>query len=89
MHIMKMVVEIIYIIAATSTVVLEGADNFLIRLRLGYHKQRCMICIMFQILQNLILWHVQNQILMQITLVQEITYTGYKCNVIGFNYDLK
>ena len=35
MHRMTILVEIIGLIAATSVKVLEGMDNFLIRLRLG------------------------------------------------------
>ena len=72
MNIMSMVVEIIYLIAETLSEVIEGEEHFLIKLPLWYHQQRCMICIMLQILQNLILYHTHNHILMWILLVLEI-----------------
>ena len=72
-HRMEMVTEIMDLIAATFAEVQEDVENFLIRLRIGWQQQRCMICIMLQILQNPILWHVHNHNFMRKLLVLEIT----------------
>ena len=73
MHTIAMLVEILDLIATTLSAVQEKVDHFIIWIRLGWQQQRCMTCIMFQIIQNLILWHVHNKTLIHILLVLEIT----------------